>query len=88
MAAGGEVNQESVMSQKLREHGFFRREWSAASGTAKMSSTIGQTGNADPTSISLEQFKQKPNCTVLRSELKLLEVKTDYTILGSLTEKV
>ena len=60
------MTQESAASQKLREYSF-KREWLAASGAAKMSGTIRQAGDPNLHSISLEQSKQKPDCTVWRS---------------------
>ena len=61
------MTQESVASQKLKEYSF-KREWLAASGTAKMSGTLRQTGDPDLDTISLGQSKQKPDCTVWRSD--------------------
>lgn len=58
------MTQESVASQKLREYSF-KREQLAASGSAKMSGTIRQTGDPNPHSISLEQSQQKPDGEVI-----------------------
>lgn len=62
------MTQQSVVSRKLREYRVLRGQQPQVQ--PEIYGTVRHTGDTDPISISLGRSKQKPNCTVLRSELR------------------